>query len=812
MPASTPSNANRKRQHGLISVLRINTAAVFGIAILALLILLGGQEYLDYEKTLAQTRQELLEHKKAHVRERVHEVLAEIDYLREGSLLGRGRPTGEIQRDVANRIRGISYDRGQGYFFVVADDGRVLVHPNHPELEGVNILEDDDTSMDDYIREVLAAARTPEGGFARYAWSKPGRDQPTEKIAYAKRIDAWGWTVATGLYLDDIEAAQAGATAALRKRLFKKTGTILALGAGAALLLAWVFRHMSDQVALEMDALLAGVSAMDPAGDRRAFSIREFQAVADGAAAAFREIEVSRQKFSIAFQKNVALMAISTLKEGLLLEVNETFAQTAQYGQDEVIGKTYVELGIFDEARWKSIRERISATGDTGLVEMQFRTRGGTLHNVELRAQTMTLEGEACLLAVIHDVTERKQAYEMVWMLSRAIDQSPVSVVITNTEGCIEYVNPKFCEVTGYAHAELLGQNPRVLKSGETDAACYAEMWRAISEGGEWHGEFHNQRKDGTLFWEAATISGIRDAHGRVSHYLGVKEDITEKKELEGQLLQAQKLESIGQLAAGIAHEINTPIQFVGDNLRFMQDSVGDLLALADQHAAFIGIAEGAGIDPAAVEQQKHAQADADVDYLKEELPSALSQSLEGTSRVAKIVRAMKNFSHPGSAEMSDTNLNECIETALIVAKNEWKYVATVETDFAADLPEVPCMPGEFGQVVLNMVINARDAIAESGGDGTIRISTACEGGWAVVRIADTGAGIPADVKARIFDPFFTTKEVGKGSGQGLAIAYNLIVKKHHGKISVESAPGEGTTFEIRLPLARAGEALEAVS
>jgi len=282
--------------------------------------------------------------------------------------------------------------------------------------------------------------------------------------------------------------------------------------------------------------------------------------------------------------------------------------------------------------------------------------------------------------------------------------------------------------------------------------------------------------------------------------------DITERKLLESQLVQAQKLESIGQLAAGIAHEINTPTQYVGDNTRFLKEGFKDLDRLVGEYQGlFVACKEGNGIEEALKRVAETAD-EIDLEYLREEIPAAIDQSLEGVERVAKIVRAMKEFSHPGSDEKTPTDINKAIENTVTVARNEWKYVADLEMDFDEGLPPVPCLPGEMNQVILNMIVNASHAIADvvgnaSNGKGKITIRTRKDGEWAEIRIKDTGAGIPEEIQQRIFDPFFTTKEVGKGTGQGLSIAHNVIVEKHGGTIDVESEVGKGSVFTIRLPL-----------
>jgi signal transduction histidine kinase len=280
--------------------------------------------------------------------------------------------------------------------------------------------------------------------------------------------------------------------------------------------------------------------------------------------------------------------------------------------------------------------------------------------------------------------------------------------------------------------------------------------------------------------------------------------DITLRQALHRQLVQSQKLESIGQLAAGIAHEINTPIQYVNDNVQFLRDSFAELSELMRQTGELLRT-PGARAEEL-LERYQQLSAAADMEFLTAEVPAAIRQSIEGIERVATIVRAMKEFSYPGEATRSPVDLNRAIESSVTVARNEWKYVADVETRFDHALPMVPCLANEVNQVIVNLLVNAAHAIADVVGDGAngkgkIVITTSCDDSWAELRISDTGAGIPEEIRSRIFDPFFTTKKVGKGTGQGLALAHAIIVEKHDGEIFFESAAGRGTTFIVRLPL-----------
>lgn len=279
-----------------------------------------------------------------------------------------------------------------------------------------------------------------------------------------------------------------------------------------------------------------------------------------------------------------------------------------------------------------------------------------------------------------------------------------------------------------------------------------------------------------------------------------------DKLQLQDQLLHTQKLEAIGKLAAGIAHEINTPTQYIGDNLRFCLESFDDLLALQGEYDRFLAMVEDGQDLGAAAGSLRQKVEDIDLEYLVEEIPKALQQSMEGNQRVGEIVGAMKEFSHPGVKEKACIDINQAIQSTILVARNEWKYVAQVRTELDPVLPEVVCLPGEINQVILNMIVNAAHAIEESGEttadrQGEIVVRTRLKDEWVEICISDNGPGMSDEVRRQIFDPFFTTKGVGKGTGQGLAIAHSVVMDKHHGIIEVDSELGQGTTFTIKLPL-----------
>ncbi len=406
---------------------------------------------------------------------------------------------------------------------------------------------------------------------------------------------------------------------------------------------------------------------------------------------------------------------------------------------------------------------------------------------------------------------ERKKIEDEMRKLTQAVNQSANAIVITDADGKIEFVNPKFEEISGYSLKEVIGKKPNILKSGHTKADEYKKLWDTILEGKIWAGEFKNISKSGEAFWERATISPIMNNRNVITNFIAIKEDITKQIDVQNQLALAQKMESIGQLAAGIAHEINTPLQYVGDNINFLSDSYKAMLNVLYDFSAFLEDGNEYSNNEIREFYQRKKE-EMDLEFIYEEVPQAIEQTIGGIDKVTKIVRAMKDFAHPGVKKKAYQNLNKGIEDTVIISKNEWKYVAEIELKLASDIPAVFCLLDELNQVFLNLIVNAAHAIAEKIGDrpevnlkGSIVIESRkinLDGEDNIeIKISDSGNGIKKGNINKIFDPFFTTKEVGKGTGQGLAIAHDIVVNKHNGKIYVDSELGKGTTFTIVLPI-----------
>ncbi len=397
---------------------------------------------------------------------------------------------------------------------------------------------------------------------------------------------------------------------------------------------------------------------------------------------------------------------------------------------------------------------------------------------------------------LIRDVTERTQQDVRIRILAQAVEHAGSMVAILSEDGIVTWANREYqtaiAEPVGAVGITLTHPPP------EGDGP-----WPSFQRNEPWTGRIDFRNGEGLMIETNARLTPIRADSGDLIAFVEVLVDLTEERQLQAQLVQSQKLESVGQLAAGVAHEINTPIQFVGDNLRFLStgmEGISSLLTALDE------LLELVRDDPRtwqAVSRVEAIREEVDLDYLLSEMPLAMRQSLDGVDRVSTIVRAMKDYSHSTSEPVA-SDINQGIRNTVTVARNEWKYVAEVELDLDPNLPDVLCVQGEINQVVLNMLINSAHAIADGGTEGEkghIRIGTRRDGKHVLIEVADNGGGMPKEMIDRVFDPFFTTKEVGRGTGQGLSIARQIVVNSHGGHIFVESELGVGTKFFVRLPV-----------
>lgn len=414
---------------------------------------------------------------------------------------------------------------------------------------------------------------------------------------------------------------------------------------------------------------------------------------------------------------------------------------------------------------------------------------------------------------------ESAMQQERLSLFDSALAEVGNAVMIADVNGRIVWVNRAFTELSGYVSDEIIGKTPKLFQSGLQDAQFYAQFWRTITSGTTWHSDIVNRRKDGSHYSANEMVTPLLNADGEISHYVSILEDISERKHHEkelqehyqdiqslneqlkntqNQLLQSEKMASIGQLAAGVAHEINNPIGFINSNLGTLKGYVDELLGIIAAYGKADSLIAGQSEIHMAIEALKKR---ADLDFLHEDIHTLLSESRDGVNRVTKIVQDLKDFSRIDSADWAPANLEQGIDSTLNIVWNELKFKADIIKEYSG-LPPIECLGSQLNQVFMNMLHNAAHAI-ETRGKITIRTGFDEQKVW--VEIADTGKGIPPENLKRIFEPFFTTKPIGKGTGLGLSLAYS-IVQKHHGHLEVVSEPGSGSCFRIEIPRSRPPE------
>jgi PAS domain S-box-containing protein len=378
---------------------------------------------------------------------------------------------------------------------------------------------------------------------------------------------------------------------------------------------------------------------------------------------------------------------------------------------------------------------------------------------------------------------------------------APAFIIGVSMQGTIDFINRT---LPHHDKKEVIGTPWLQYFPPDRQSLMTAALRSALDTGQVQTFETNTAGPDGTDVWFESQIGPVRIG-GQIVGAVLVSQEVTERKRADAELLAGRQMAMLGSLAAGVAHEINTPIQFIGDSMQFLQEAARDLLELFSKVQELRRAAlAGAPIEQA-VQAANQAEQNADLPFLRENIPLAFERCLDGLNRVTTIVHSLKDFAHPAQKDMSAVDLNRVVQSTLNIATSEYKYVAELETEWG-ELPPVTCHSGEIGQAVLNIVINAAHAIGDSVAGterkGLITVRTRREGDRALIAISDTGGGIPESIQPRIFDPFFTTKEVGKGTGQGLAIAATTVRKRHEGELTFETAPGQGTTFFIRIPLA----------
>lgn len=517
------------------------------------------------------------------------------------------------------------------------------------------------------------------------------------------------------------------------------------------------------------------------------------------------QAEVSARRTATQLQTIIGTMLDGLVvcdSRGQIILANPAIARIFGYPTDTLEG--YPITCLLPQASHDTIDERLERPERwkhlLGVTRpLSARRCDGTTLPIDLTISTFMMDNGQYFSVMVRDQTEAREAQAALRRMAVAVENAADAIIIQDSNNVIVYVNQACQTLLDLPREVLIGKSPTELALGLDPPEYYRTISTELANGQTWRGSLTLRSGSGRTLKLDSAVSPVRDATGVLSVRVSVMRDVGERLDLEQQLLRAQKLEAIGQLAAGIAHEINTPTQFVSDNIQFLHDSFRDLSGLLEQ-------VQNLSIDPSpGVESLIDTAAAIDISFLQEEIPKALVQSAEGCQRIATIVGAMKEFAHPGNDKCL-VDLNRNIRSTITIATNEWKYVAEVHLDLEDGLQPVTCIPAMLNQVILNLVVNAAHAIDgvagnDANGKGLITIATRTAGDHVVIRVTDTGTGIPPDIRDRIFDPFFTTKPVGKGTGQGLMIAHDIVVNKHGGSLTFESEMGKGTTFIIRIPL-----------
>jgi PAS domain S-box-containing protein len=490
--------------------------------------------------------------------------------------------------------------------------------------------------------------------------------------------------------------------------------------------------------------------------------------------------------------------------DGVLLETNRTYIRDSGFRLEDVLGKPFWEGPMFagSPRLQQRIRDGIAcaAAGELVRFEMSDTIDSRAPRTIDFTL-TPLLDDDGKIVNIIpegRDISDLARTREALrateQRLNTATQAGNIGLWDNHLPSGTRWFSDQWWHMLGYEPDEL----PQTLSTFKAlvhpdDRARVVQSILACDDGPTeiFDHEYRMRCKDGSWRWIHAKGRIVeRGPDGKALRVTGVHIDVTNRKETELRLAAAERLESIGRLAAGVAHEINTPVQYVNDSVHFIREGVQEMLS----YLARLRDASPRSVPPPPE----------DFDYLQENLPAALDRAIEGLARVAEIVRSMKEFSHADETEMGPVDLNRSVQSTLVVARSEYKYVADLVTELG-DLPAVTCHGGQINQVVLNLVVNAAHAIADRVKDGPekgqITVRTAIDGSHVLITVGDTGSGIPDAIRHRIFEPFFTTKEVGRGTGQGLSIARSVIVQGHGGTLDFETEAGKGTTFRIRLPL-----------
>jgi PAS domain S-box-containing protein len=766
----------------------------------------------------------------------------------------------EARARALKRLRSMRYGpEEKDYFWVNDMDYVMLMHPYRPDLVGRDLEDYVDMDGKPLFQAFVNTARKKGSGFVDYMWQ--WKDDPSRivpKVSHIRLFEPWNWILGTGLYVEDIHEH----ISSIKNRLATGAGVVFCLLLLMSVYMIWQTRSAERQQRAAVQAKSMLDTIVESTSDLVAIFTQDgtlkymnkagFQLLGFPQTTKLRELH-ARDLHPASIYHYLTRVALPTATresiwtgESLLKTQTGRFIPVSQVimaHYDALKNLTFYSTIIRDISVTRIMQDDLKQAHAELEQRVRMRTRDLETVNKQLKKE-ITERRE-----IERNIRARADFERVISRISSTFINCPVDQTIKQLNHAISEIGRFFesehCFVVFYANnsetpetsftwtreddrgngAPFVAMTPGdwntfrkllaekgVFKCSRVDppspdSVIHQHLLRTmnaaaiscvtIERSGRSIGFWGISTTAGRMVWQEDLVVLMRFLSEVFVNAIDRKNSEDARLRLEIQLQQAQKMESIGQLAAGIAHEINTPIQFIGDNVRFFSESFTQISTVIELlHAD----------ETSHPESLRNALRELDWNYMKQEVPQATEQTLEGVRRVSEIVQALKVFSHPGAKGVQTVDLNRLVASTVTVARNEWKYIAELSEQYDSSLEPVSCLRNEIGQVILNILINACHAIAEKftgrqDRKGHITIRTMQQHGVAIITINDNGNGIRENIRSRIFDPFFTTKEVGAGSGQGLYIAYDIVVNIHGGELLCESSPGEGTTFTIRLPL-----------
>ncbi|WP_300458387.1 cache domain-containing protein [Desulfobacula sp.] len=688
----------------------------------------------------------------------------------------------EIQEEVLERVSKLRFEN-EGYFFGSIYGGQPLFINGKITKTTKNIWELTDPKGVKIIQEQNRAAKEPGGGFVSYFWQKMDSEEFSPKLAYVVGVPEWRWIIGAGVYLDTMDEIILSKKKALYHDFLKRAVLYFVVMIFMSFLILFWTRYQAHKIQSGIrlfSNFFKIASSQTTAIDTAGLQFEEFKSIAVSAnqmietrTEAIQALRESEEKFRLTFLSSPDSINLNRVEDGIYLEINEGFTKIMGYSREEVIGKSSLDFDIWNDPKDKD--RLVSGLKKDGVVEnleAAFQGKGGQIKFGLMSARILKIGNEDIILSITRDITERNQMEADRKRHLAAIEQIAEGVVITNADGNIEYVNPAFEKTTGYSKQELIGKNPRILKSGEHNELVYRQLWETIITGNTWNGRLTNKRKDGSFYTEDATISPVLDKSGKLINFVAVKRDVTDEIRMEKVLQQSQKMEAIGTLAGGIAHDFNNILFPIVGHSEMLLEDVPD-----------------------------------DSPYRE-----SINEIYTGSLRARDLVHQILAFSRQGTNDLKLIKMQPIIKEALKLIRSTIPATISINQSLQPNCDAVKADPTQIHQIVMNLATNAYHAMEETEGELKVSLkevelgqyhfvnSDMAPGSYACLTIADTGTGMDKKTIDKIFDPFFTTKVKGKGTGMGLSVVHG-IVKAMNGAIQVYTEPGTGTQFHVYLPV-----------